>query len=120
MTPGMDGDAGYPNKLDSKLPPTSPSISPIIPPIRHIIMASIKNCILIEEFLAPNALRVPISRVLSVTDTSIIFITPIPPTRSAIPAIMDTARVSLSIRDVSESNIPSNVIAFTSNPALPA
>ena len=36
--------------------------------------------------LAPNAFRIPISRVLSVTDTSIIFITPMPPTSREIAA----------------------------------
>ena len=32
--------------------------------------------------MAPIALRMPISRVRSVTDTNIMFITPIPPTNS--------------------------------------
>lgn len=36
---------------------------------------------------------VPISRVLSVTETSIIFITPMPPTKSEIPGMKDTATV---------------------------
>jgi hypothetical protein len=36
---------------------------------------------------APIAFLMPISLVLSVTDTSIIFITPIPPTKSDIAAI---------------------------------
>ena len=35
---------------------------------------------------APIALRIPISRVRSVTDTSMMFITPIPPTSSEIAA----------------------------------
>ena len=37
--------------------------------------------------VAPSAFRNPISRVRSVTETSIIFITPIPATIKAIPAI---------------------------------
>ncbi len=36
--------------------------------------------------MAPTALRIPISRVRSVTDTSMMFITPIPPTSSEIAA----------------------------------
>ena len=35
---------------------------------------------------APTALRMPISRVRSVTETSMMFITPIPPTSSEIAA----------------------------------
>ena len=37
--------------------------------------------------LAPIAMRTPISRVRSVTDTSMMFMIPIPPTRSDTPAI---------------------------------
>ena len=40
-----------------------------------------------SETFAPIAIRIPISFVLSVTDTSIIFIIPIPPTNSDTDAI---------------------------------
>ena len=40
---------------------------------------------------APRAFRIPISRVLSVTETSMMFITPIPPIRSAIEEISSIA-----------------------------
>ena len=50
---------------------------------------------------APSALRVPISRVRSVMDTSMIFMTPIPPTSSAMPAITAMAVVMVdSISDI--------------------
>ena len=39
-----------------------------------------------EPVLAPNDLRIPISLVRSVTDTSMIFITPIPPTNNDMAA----------------------------------
>ena len=52
----------------------------------HIITASIKNCIKMSSFLAPIAILMPISLVLSLTETSIIFITPMPPTTKAIKA----------------------------------
>ena len=42
---------------------------------------------MIALWVAPNAFRKPISLVLSVTETSIIFITPMPPTSRLIPAI---------------------------------
>ena len=41
--------------------------------------------------VAPSALRTPISRVRWVTFTSMMFITPTPPTSSAMPAITSMA-----------------------------
>jgi hypothetical protein len=43
--------------------------------------------------VAPSALRSPISRTRSVTDTSMMFITPIPPTSSEIPATPPSSTV---------------------------
>ena len=62
----------------------------MIPPIRHTITASTRNCWRISDCRAPTAMRIPISRVRSVTDTSMIFITPIPPTNKEITAINDS------------------------------
>ena len=70
----------------------SPSTIPMATPTRQSTIASVMNCRRIEPFVAPNAFLVPISLVLSVIDTSIMFITPIPPTRSEIPAIAAIAR----------------------------
>ena len=64
--------------------PATPIETPIIPPIRHKIIDSVKNCIVITLVFAPSDFRIPISRVRSVTETSIMFITPIPPTISEI------------------------------------
>ena len=50
--------------------------------------------------VAPSALRRPISRIRSVTDTSMMFITPIPPTRSEMPAIPPSRTVSVLSTDV--------------------
>ena len=44
---------------------------------------------------APMARRMPISRVRSVTDTSMMFMMPTPPTARLIPAIAATATVSV-------------------------
>ena len=41
------------------------------------------------ELGAPSALRVPISRVRSVTDTSMMFMTPMPPTSSEMAAMAE-------------------------------
>ena len=60
-------------------------------------IASIINCIIITEFVAPKAFRSPISFVLSVTETSIMFITPIPPTRRLIEAIPVNKAVNIAV-----------------------
>ena len=52
------------------------------PPTALKVTASIKNCARMLPRFAPMALRTPISRVRSVTLTSMMFITPIPPTIS--------------------------------------
>jgi hypothetical protein len=53
---------------------------PRIPPTPVRVMASVRNCHRMSRRLAPRALRMPISRVRSVTDTSMMFMTPTPPT----------------------------------------
>ena len=62
-------------------------MTPTIPPSKQSSIASTINCIIIALWVAPSAFLKPISLVLSVTETSIIFITPIPPTRRLIPAM---------------------------------
>lgn len=57
------------------------------------MIASMTNCIRIVRRFAPSAIRTPISLVRSVIDTSMIFMTPTPPTISEIAAIPDTAIV---------------------------
>ena len=57
-----------------------PRIMPTIPPRKVSIEASNKNCDNIAPVLAPIDFLIPISLVLSVTDTSMMFMTPIPPT----------------------------------------
>ncbi|EKD22910.1 MAG: hypothetical protein ACD_83C00197G0001 [uncultured bacterium] len=59
----------------------------MIPPISDKTIASIKNWLKMWRGLAPTALRKPISRVRSATETNIIFIIPMPPTKSEIAAI---------------------------------
>ena len=69
----------------------TPSPIPNMPPVLHRIIDSLRNCNRISERFAPHALRSPISRVRSPTTTSIMFIMPIPPTRSEKPAILPNA-----------------------------
>ena len=58
--------------------------------------------------VAPRAFLVPISRVRSVIDTNIMFITPIPPTRREIPAMTAIAMEivdTISVREESMLSI---------------
>ena len=64
----------------------TPIEMPIAPPSNDSTTASVKNCVLTFDGLAPTAMRIPISRVRSLTDTSMMFMMPIPPTRSEIDA----------------------------------
>ena len=65
-----------------------PKIIPTIPPMSVRNAASARNCVMIAPVLAPIDFRIPIALVLSATDTSMIFITPMPPT---IREITDTS-----------------------------
>ena len=47
------------------------------------------NCMRMADAGAPSALRVPISRVRSVTETIMMFITPMPPTSSEMAAMAE-------------------------------
>ena len=67
-------------------PPRAPS--PLITP------ASIKNCARIVSRRAPTTFLTPISRVRSVTDTSITFMMPIPLTSNAMNATARSVSVS--------------------------
>ena len=75
----------------------TPKIMPMIPPTPDNVKASIKNWLRISLLRAPKAFLKPISRVLSVTETSIIFITPIPPTIKDIAAMPPKARVKTPV-----------------------
>ena len=71
--------------------------TPKTPPIAPNTTASIKNCIKTSLSNAPIAKRTPISRVLSVTLTSMIFIIPIPPTTRLTAATAPKSIVMISV-----------------------
>ena len=64
-----------------------PLMTPIMPPRLVSTADSVRNCSRIRRFFAPMAFLRPISLVRSVTDTSIMFITPMPPTSREMLAI---------------------------------
>ena len=71
----------------------TPSRTPIAPPSTLITTASIRNWRRMSPRLAPIALRMPISRVRSVTDTSMMFMMPMPPTSSDTAAMLASSTV---------------------------
>ena len=58
-----------------------------------------------DGFFAPRDFLIPISRVRSVTDTSMMFITPTPATRREIPAIPPSAADIMDMVDSMDFNI---------------
>src|ERR1700722_5969474 len=52
------------------------------PPVTERVSASMRNCVMMLPGFAPSAMRRPISRVRSVTLTSMMFMMPMPPTKS--------------------------------------
>src|SRR5690606_35251364 len=84
-TDGIDsrGGAKSPNAALNRWPSrhsATPSRTPTEPPMPESTVDSTRNCSSTVRRLAPSALRSPISRVRSVTVTSMMFMTPIPPT----------------------------------------
>ena len=74
-----------------------PSSTPAAPPTRLSITDSPRNWSWIASSVAPTATRTPISRVRSVTETSITFMIPIPPTMSEIDAMATSSSVSVRL-----------------------
>ena len=65
----------------------------MMPPARLSVIASARNCISTSRLRAPTAMRRPISRVRSVTETSMMFMMPMPPTSSETPATLASSAV---------------------------
>ena len=94
------GVAFIPTAAPTAVVATQPMRMPIRPPRELVTAASITNCRMITLLSAPRDFRMPISRVRSVTDTSIIFMTPTPATSREIPAIPPSMPlIKMCIRD---------------------
>ncbi len=83
-----------PSRGASAFPIPNPKAIPSKPPVKVKSTASIINCVNTAVVVAPTAFLKPISRVRSVTETSIIFIIPIPPTTRDIAAIPASKEVN--------------------------
>ena len=88
---------GEPVKFATAYEVMTPKIIPIIPPLNVRMMDSVKNWVIIFFFFAPRAFLSPISLVLSVTVTSIMFMMPMPPTKREIAAIPESKEVKVPV-----------------------
>src|SRR5213596_2573131 len=88
----------------------SPSRMPSTPPINVSVAASTRNCHRISRRVAPMALRTPISRVRSVTETIMIAMTPMPPTNRATLESTSITRKNAPVSLLNTSRIWSCVI----------
>ena len=82
-----DSTVVVPYCLLTKIDAATPIAIPRVPPEMHSTSASTRNCSMMVSLVAPSALRMPISLVRSVTDTSMMFMMPMPPTSSDTAAI---------------------------------
>src|SRR5438128_4543279 len=94
----------------SSSPIESPSRMPSTPPISVSVAASTRNCHRISRRVAPMALRTPISRVRSVTETIMIAMTPMTPTSRATLESTSITRKKAPVSLLNTSRIWSCVI----------
>src|SRR6185436_19114122 len=107
-----------PNFADSSCPIPIPSKTPMAPPIAASASASMRNCARMSAGCAPTAMRMPISRVRSVTDTSMMFMTPIPPTMSDTSAIDASSVVMVWVVEVNMLVISAMLLVEKSSSSL--
>jgi hypothetical protein len=92
--------------IEMNCAPPMPAAVPTLPPISVTSVDSVRNCARMVARRAPIARRTPISRVRSVTATSMMFMTPMPPTiRVIMPTAMATPnRVCVSSLKIFKSS----------------
>ena len=78
---------GSPVRAEAPVAMAMARTTPTIPPTIESVADSTRNWRRISTRRAPVAFRIPISRVRSVTETSMMFMTTMPPTRSDIDAM---------------------------------
>ena len=91
---------------------TSSTTTPMRPPARLSVTASARNCSSTSRARAPSAMRRPISRVRSVTDSSMMFMIPMPPTSSDMPATLASSAVIVRL---DRSSVADNCSSVTSS-----
>ena len=117
--------AGQPARIEIISENTTPMIIPAIPPVTLKITDSARNCSRTCVLRAPIAIRRPISLVRSVTDTSKMFMMPMPPTISDIDATAasrerhDTAAALGGLRNLAQV-ADGEIIGIARPDAVPA
>jgi hypothetical protein len=86
MIAGIEGNVGQRKSALIATDIPRPSKIPTAPPATHNTIASTKNCRNTSLARAPIAIRIPISLVRSVTEASMMFMMPTPPSTSEISA----------------------------------
>ena len=74
-----------------------PNRIPATPPAMEMRIASLRNCSSTSRRVAPTARRTPISRIRSSTEASMMFMMPMPPTRSEIDAIAPSTTLKIAL-----------------------
>ena len=88
---------GIPINGTTNCPAKQPKTTPNNPPVREMSTDSIRNWSEITKPVAPTAIRKPISLVRSVTETSMMFMMPIPATSNEKAAATTRMTVTVSI-----------------------
>src|SRR6266496_1463672 len=95
----VDTSVGQPSELEMTWELKTPTPIPKTPPKTARTTASVRNWNWISPPVAPTDIRMPISRVRSVTDTSMMLITPMPPTirltKAMLPSSIVMTRLAL-------------------------
>lgn len=105
MIAGIEGNVGQCKSALIATDTPRPSKIPTAPPATHNAIASTKNCLNTSRARAPIAIRIPISCVRSVTDTSMMFMMPTPPTTSEISATASNRFVMMPVAAVNVCEI---------------
>src|SRR5689334_21523247 len=98
-----DTSVGQFSVLEMMIEATMPKMTPMTPPTADRVIDSIRNWRRITPLRAPIAIRMPISRVRSVTLTSMMFMMPMPPTISDTMAT-DASRFVMILLDASAAS----------------
>ena len=98
---------------------TTPRMIPATPPASEMATASARNCRMTSRARAPTARRRPISRVRSVTESSVMFMMPMPPTTSDTAATAASSHVIVRLAR-SSAGARCSSVTFLSSATLPA
>ena len=114
-TASGDTAVGHPCHNVTPRATPNPTAIPMPPPNRLNTTASTRNCRSTSRPRAPIAIRNPISRVRSVTDTSMMFMIPMPPTSSDTPAMLASRAVIVCVASFRTLAISSIVLTMKSS-----